>query len=317
MALEDATGRRASAISDVAHQGQGALGGALDRVGMTGIEVPVRLRTPDGALVLAPAKADAFVSLDDPAARGIHMSRLFLALQSRLAEQELSLPLIRQVLQAFIASQGGASTSAAVRISFDHLVQRAALVSDNLAWRTYPVSIGGEIRPDGARSTLRVRVTYSSTCPCSTALARQLVRDRFVQDFSHQQLVSPNEVAAWLEEDASLVATPHSQRSHADIDIALVDPAQAPSFIELIDATESALATAVQAAVKREDEREFARLNAHNQMFCEDAGRRLKAALEADPRIADYRIEATHVESLHPHDAVCIVVKGISGGFRP
>ncbi|MBA2481161.1 MAG: GTP cyclohydrolase I FolE2 [Planctomycetes bacterium] len=304
-------------MSDSAHQGQGALGGALDKVGMTGIEVPVRLRDADGATILAPAKADAFVSLDDPAARGIHMSRLYLALQARLEEHVLDLPLVRQVLQAFVASQGGASTRAAVRIAFDHLVKRPSLVSGNAAWRSYPVAIGGEIGPDGACYTLHVRVTYSSTCPCSTALARQLVRERFLDDFGAQQLVSPADVAAWLDDDASLVATPHSQRSHADIDVAVADCDDAPGFIELVDAAESALATAVQAAVKREDEREFARLNAHNQMFCEDAGRRLKAALDRDARIADYRIEAAHVESLHPHDAVCIVVKGIAGGLRP
>jgi GTP cyclohydrolase I len=71
----------------------------------------------------------------------------------------------------------------------------------------------------------------------------------------------------------------------------------------------------VQAAVKREDEQEFARLNGANLMFCEDAGRKLKAALEADERLRDYRVEAVHVESLHPHNAVSIVVKGIPGGF--
>jgi GTP cyclohydrolase IB len=52
-------------------------------------------------------------------------------------------------------------------------------------------------------------------------------------------------------------------------------------------------------------------------MFCEDAGRRLKHALNLDQRLVDWRVEATHVESLHPHDAVSIVVKGVAGGFRP
>jgi GTP cyclohydrolase I len=68
--------------------------------------------------------------------------------------------------------------------------------------------------------------------------------------------------------------------------------------------------------VKREDEQEFARLNGANLMFCEDAGRRLKRVLDADARVSDYRVEAVHVESLHPHNAVSVVVKGIAGGFR-
>jgi GTP cyclohydrolase I len=71
----------------------------------------------------------------------------------------------------------------------------------------------------------------------------------------------------------------------------------------------------VQAAVKREDEQEFARRNAHGPMFCEDAGRRLKAALDGDARLSDWRVEVAHLESLHPHDAVAIAAKGVAGGF--
>ena len=77
-------------------------------------------------------------------------------------------------------------------------------------------------------------------------------------------------------------------------------------MVELIDAIERALATPVQAAVKREDEQAFAKLNAENPMFCEDAARRIRAALDADARIAGYHIVASHHESLHPHDAVAV-----------
>ncbi|MDQ2972095.1 MAG: GTP cyclohydrolase, FolE2/MptA family, partial [Pseudomonadota bacterium] len=81
---------------------------------------------------------------------------------------------------------------------------------------------------------------------------------------------------------------------------------------ELIDAIEAAMRTPVQTAVRREDEQAFARLNAENPMFCEDAARRIRAALNADPRIADYRIVATHHESLHAHDAVTIASKCVT-----
>ena len=50
-------------------------------------------------------------------------------------------------------------------------------------------------------------------------------------------------------------------------------------------------------------------------MYCEDAVRRIRAALEAIGSIIDYRIRAAHLESLHPHDAVASAVKGIPGGY--
>ena len=63
----------------------------------------------------------------------------------------------------------------------------------------------------------------------------------------------------------------------------------------------------VQTAVKREDEQAFARLNAANLMFCEDAARRVAAALADDARIERFEADVAHFESLHAHDAVARV----------
>ena len=100
------------------------------------------------------------------------------------------------------------------------------------------------------------------------------------------------------------------------MDVVLSSEGKSLSLEELIVSIEQALGTAVQAAVKREDEQEFARLNGRNLMFCEDAARKMRSVLECDSRIVDYKIEAKHVESLHPHNAVSILVKGVEGGFR-
>lgn len=317
MSLDDAfVSPVAGEMPDVASQGSAGARGTLNRVGMARIEVPVRLRDDDGMPMLCPAKAEAYVSLDDPDSRGIHMSRLFLSLQSILSEEELGIETIKRLLQAFIGSHTGMSRSSYVRLDFDLLVKRKALISKNSSWRTYPVVIIGECRDGRYIFRLGVTVAYSSTCPCSAALARQLIQDRFRQDFAGKPAVTTEEVAAWLILEESICATPHSQRSYAKLEVEIADEHHAPTFVQLIDVIEGALKTAVQAAVKREDEQEFARLNGQNLMFCEDAGRRCKEVLERDPRFLDYRLEATHVESLHPHDAVSVVVKGMPGGYR-
>ncbi len=302
------------AMPDIAHD-QGPTGGTLDKVGMTGIEVPVRLRDDAGNVMLTPAKASAFVSLAAPNARGIHMSRLFLSLQAILSEEELNLPTLRQLLHAFIGSHQAISDAAHVRLDFDLLVRRPALKSKNQSWRTYPVWVVGDLVGGRFSYALGVKVAYSSTCPCSAALARQLIQDKFRADFADATQVGVDDVAEWLGLETSILATPHSQRSYATVEARIADPADAPSFVELIDLIEGSLRTAVQAAVKREDEQEFARLNGMNLMFCEDAGRRLKLAFERDARICDFRIQADHVESLHPHNATCVVVKGVPGGL--
>ena len=55
-----------------------------------------------------------------------------------------------------------------------------------------------------------------------------------------------------------------------------------------------------------DDEQEFAKLNAKNLMFCEDAARRIKQSLEAMPDVVDYWLKVDHQESLHAHNAVAI-----------
>jgi len=308
--------RQQQDMPDIATDTAARLTGTLDRVGMADIEAPVRLRDNAGNLILVPAKAEAFVSLDDPETRGIHMSRLFLSLQAILGEEELSLAAVRRILQSFVGSHKDISRSSAVRLVFDLPVRRPALVSANTAWRSYPVSVSGELIDGVYHLRMGVEVAYSSTCPCSAALARQLIQEHFLADHAANKQLDRDAVIAWLGKESSIMATPHSQRSYARLEVELADDAEEPTFVQVIDLLEGALKTPVQAAVKREDEQEFARLNGANLMFCEDAGRRLKHALNRDVRFADWRVEACHVESLHPHDAVARVVKGIPGGFR-
>ena len=161
---------------------------------------------------------------------------------------------------------------------------------------------------------LAVEVQYSSTCPASAALSRQLIQERFAGDFTDGAALDRDAVLAWLGSDEGIVATPHSQRSTAKVRVRLLPGFDFP-IVDLIDPIEDALQTPVQTAVKREDEQAFALRNGQNLMFCEDAARRMRRALDADERIADFCVRAAHHESLHPHDAVAVATKGIAGGY--
>ena len=116
-----------SVMPDIAHEAQAAVQGRLDHVGMSGIEIPVRLPQADGSLLVLPAKADAFVSLDQPEAKGIHMSRLFLTLEELLSDHELDAVLVERLLRAFIRSHRDLSMSSHVRLAFELPLRRPAL----------------------------------------------------------------------------------------------------------------------------------------------------------------------------------------------
>ena len=269
----------------------------LDWVGMCGIALPIVI---EGQRLTA--TADAGVSLDDGEARGIHMSRLYLALEM-LESQDLNPLLLKKVLQQFLDSHDDLSICAYLRIHTQMLLKRPALVSPLSGWKTYPVSIDASLKNGMFHVELKIEVNYSSTCPCSAALARQLIQQQFVNDFANKPLEHAD-VLAWLGSSQGIVATPHSQRSTAIMQTQLSNDQRALPIEVIINEAEAALGTAVQTAVKRADEQAFALANGQNLMFCEDAARRLNVALKTVPGVQGFNLKVVHAESLHSHDAV-------------
>jgi len=293
-------------LADVASARDAQVSGRLHGVGMADIAAPIQI----GAQLL-PARIDASVNLLDPAARGIHMSRLY-ALVNGVAERG---PLTPQVLKALLdemlKSHVDLSDRAALEIRFELLLKRRALASGLLGWRSYPVKLSALSDAHGYRIELEVEVLYSSTCPSSAALARQLVKAEFERTFAQQGPVDAAQVASWLESQAGMAATPHAQRSSAQVRVTLDLGASDLPIEALIDLVEASLKTPVQAAVKRADEQAFALLNGHNLMFCEDAARRLQAAL-LTKAFEDFSVRVSHFESLHAHNAVASARKRLS-----
>jgi GTP cyclohydrolase I len=301
-------------MPDIANEANAAVAGALDWVGMDEIDMPVRLIGGDDSVVQSAARVAAYVNLKQPDVRGIHMSRLYLHVDKALSAEALTPCSLRRLLRDFLDSHGELSDRAMVRVAFDHLLRRPALKSDNSGWKSYPVVITATLERGQFALEMQLEVVYSSTCPCSAALARQLIQERFAADFARGKPLDYDAVVSWLGSEQGICATPHSQRSVAQVRVKL-----APSFgfpiAELIDAIEGALKTPVQTAVKREDEQAFALLNGSNLMFCEDAARRMQNVLAGDERVVDFRIRAAHLESLHAHDAVAMATKGVEGGY--
>ncbi|MBW5798640.1 GTP cyclohydrolase FolE2 [Halomonas elongata] len=284
------------ALEDVA-AGRTATHGALNWVGMDGISLPVRVAEHP-----VDARVAASVSLDDPAARGIHMSRLYLLLEE-LAERELEVSRIAGLLENFLASHAGLSRRARLFLTGELTLRRPALVSPLAGWKGYPVALRSWREGNSVETQLELKVGYSSTCPCSAALARQLIQQQFDRDFGDESLDHAS-IRDWLGESHGILATPHSQRSEARITVRLADGVDTPPWLDLIDSVEAALGTALQTAVKRVDEQAFALANGQNTMFCEDAARRLHQALSETSGIAGFHVRVVHAESLHAHDAV-------------
>lgn len=306
----------AAEMPDVASRELEVPQGTLDWVGMGEIRQPLKLR--DGGEVHdVQARVQVYVNLGDAQAKGIHMSRLYLILDEHAQTRPLTCAGLKLLLSSMLESHRDLSTRAYVQFDFEYFLRRRALLSENAGWNSYPASIRASVIDGEVRLELSLGIWYSSTCPASAALARQLIQEKFEADFGRTGDVKASEVRAWLGTEAAIAGTPHAQRSLAQVRVLLDETLETLPLTDLVDEVEGVLATPVQTAVKREDEQEFARLNAANLMFCEDAGRRLKARLDHDPRFDDFWVRIEHHESLHAHDAVSVFTKGVEGGFEP
>lgn len=289
-------------LPDVAMRALPQAQATLDGVGMQGVALRLRLQEA-GLAQWQDARADVTVDLPDPQRKGIHMSRLYLRLDAYAQQQPLTPATLVALMADLVDSHADCgSTRAALVLDFELMLRRPALATPDLAgWKAYPVRVTAERRSGAFTLHMEVGVTYSSTCPCSAALSRQLLEQAFMAEFGSQPAVSPRAAADWLLEHGSL-ATPHSQRSLATISVDLAPGQPDLRLPALIDAAEAALGTPVQTAVKRIDEQAFARLNGAHLMYVEDAARCLYAALQ--PAFAVRGVRVRHMESLHAHDAV-------------
>lgn len=281
-------------------------------VGMEKIQMPILW---DGQLLQAEVRAQ--VNLNEGTSRGIHMSRLYTLLSESLTTRTLSWNQLEGLTQAFIESQGGISQAARLTIKFQLPTERKALKSDLKGWRLYPVEMevvktsypGVFGKSTASVRKMSVEILYSSTCPASTALSRELWRQDIKAKFTDDKTLTLQAMDEWIESQQGMPGTPHAQRSRADVQVQISDSGFDFGPEEFISGLEDALQTPVQTLVKRIDEQEFARLNGQNTMFCEDAARKVQEWLNSLKFVSGYRGTFEHQESLHPHNAVAVIEK--------
>lgn len=296
-------------LPDITSAANQDLQASLQWVGMEDIAVPILLPIKAQQPQRLNAKASVYVDLVPPETKGIHMSRLHLLING-LADVECRRESLEPLLDSLIESQQGIASAAKLKLEFDLNLKKTALLSQEFGYQSYPLSITLEKSPRGFSAQLELTIAYSSTCPCSASLARQLHAEAIDNAFAEAQ-IDKAELLQWAQSLEASIATPHSQRSYAYVKLQLQPQLAWPDLSELIFQLEEVIGTPVQTAVKRSDEQEFARLNASNLMFCEDAARRLKHALEHMRVVEDYWFKVEHQESLHAHNAVVIDFKEV------
>jgi GTP cyclohydrolase I len=260
----------------------------IQQVGVSNFKLPLKFRTKRGRVLTLEASITGTVSLEAEL-KGINMSRIVRSFYDH-KDDIFTGEWMGKILRAYLRTVK--SKDARLKIDFSYPMLHRSLRSGLEVYQFYRVAFEGALTREGVyRRFIHFDFVYSSACPCSAELAEH-ARDR-----------------------RGVYAVPHSQRSKARVTIE-----EAPGkkiWIEDVQALcLRALRTETQVMVKREDEQAFAELNGAHLKFVEDAARLLYHEFDADPRIRDFRIACSHLESLHSHDAVSVICKGVQDGFK-
>ncbi|WP_375257168.1 GTP cyclohydrolase FolE2 [Citreimonas sp.] len=254
---------------------------SIQHVGISNFRLPIRYRTRDNGDLTLETSVTGTVSLDADK-KGINMSRIMRSFYAH-ADKTFSFGVIEAALDDYKADLG--SFDARISMAFRFPMKLESLRSGLSGYQYYDIALE-LIETNGVRrKIMHLDYVYSSTCPCSLELSEHARRER------------------------GQLATPHSQRSVARISVELTGKG-CLWFEDMVEMCRAAVPTETQVMVKREDEQAFAELNAANPIFVEDAARLFAEGCQRDGRIGDYRVVASHQESLHSHDAVSVLTEG-------
>jgi GTP cyclohydrolase I len=264
----------------------------LRKVGIAPVDLPIQVQRRDGTTQVLQSEASLYCSLDDPNAKGLNLSRLYLLMHEKIKDH-LTLTGIRDTLKELAEKQG--SKNAYCKLRFKYPMTQEALRSrcdhdhdkkleGHIAYKT---ELEGRYHDGEYRFFLTVDYVYSSTCPCSFELAQDAMEKR----------------------DAA--ANAHSQRSIMKVTVEF-KPETIIWIEDLVELCRTNIPTEVQIVVKRRDEQAFAELNGSNLLFSEDVCRIMYRGLDEwykAGRITDFSIAVSHEESLHPWNAIAVTSK--------
>jgi GTP cyclohydrolase IB len=288
-AFQSTPGYRAS-LPDMMEAAHDAIQGAnvpIQQVGVHNFRLPLKFRTKQGGILTLEASVTGTVCLEAEL-KGINMSRIVRSFYDH-KDAVFTGEWMGRILKAYLRNVK--SRCARLRIAFSYPMLQRSLRSGLEGYQFYNVAFEGLLDAKGNyRRLIHFDFVYSSACPCSAELAEH------------------------ARDTRGAYGIPHSQRSKARI---TVEEAEGKKiWIEDLQALcQRALKTETQVMVKREDEQAFAELNGAYVKFVEDAARLLYREFDADKRIKDFQIACSHLESLHSHDAVSVIAKGVKGGF--
>jgi GTP cyclohydrolase IV len=275
---------------------------SLSRVGVTGVEKVVRIRS-NGSEQLFYAELECFVDLG-PEQKGAHMSRFEEVINEAIDTVVLSEAFKAETLAAHIATlvrdrQDGCR--AEVTIAARYPEHKTAPVSGERTQEIYTLFGSAVASAKGTRRIVGVEAQGMTACPC----AQELVMDRS-QERLREDGFTDDEIARVF--DAVPVAT-HNQRGIGTLHIGCPEGCEdAIEAITLLDIVESSMSSEIYELMKRPDEVEVVEKAHMHPRFVEDCVREMvRKASERFSALGEGAFVSArqeNLETIHKHNVV-------------
>lgn len=201
--------------------------------------------------------------------KGAHMSRFLEVLQN--FDESLNFNSAHDLLSYMLDRLE--SDSGCITISFPYFIRKTAPISGVKSLLDYDLQLQIDRKDNMTDFWMSVVVPVTSLCPCSKQISKYGA---------------------------------HNQRSYIKIKALLT---QKMSIESLVKIAEESASCELYGLLKRSDEKYITERAYENPKFVEDLVRDVAIKLNADSRIAHYRVEAENFESIHNHSVVAWIEK--------
>ena len=243
----------------------------LDKVGVTGLYYPLRIRDKANGIQNVTAKMDVLVGLHSRQ-RGAHFSHLVSALnkyKSKTFGMDNLVRLLREVRKKQ-DGEGMPFDSAYISISFKYFVEKTAPKSKLKSPVGYDCGFEISLNRPGYKCVI-VNVPVSTVCPCSKEISTKGAHNqRGIVTIKVKQKLTDSRII-WIE--------------------------------DLISIAEESASGEVYTLLRRVDEKHVTEDMFSHPTFVEDVVRNAVIGLKKRVKDVEYLVSCENSESIHPHNA--------------
>ena len=241
----------------------------IDQVGVSDLKYPIVVLDRDNERQATVATLKMSVNLPHHF-KGTHMSRFIEILGDHRGEMTMqTMPALLKDMRERLEAE-----SARVEVAFPYFLERAAPASGASGLMDYECTFLGEVGSGGDDFVLGVKVPVTSLCPCSKAIS---------------------DYGAHNQRGYITIEVRTSRLSGGEMDMVWIE--------ELVEVAEASASAPVYPLLKRADERHVTMQAYDNPVFVEDMVRNVAGRLQADLRVAWFKVHAVNHESIHNHGA--------------